>query len=170
MGSLSNIDKDGFGSAAFHSFPDMMQFDGLSGDYGMSFFAHAYSTASYLVDHPTFGWLGFGGNVRAAKGAVTLTPKDSARTRVFIAPAGLWLTLNAGRFEYVTYEPKTGKVSVALAPAEVHTPEAFLDIATTTKDGEPYRLMTPATAERGGYRIPLTATGATVELAPATAK
>src|SRR6185312_13632728 len=51
MGSLTNIDRDGFGSAAFHSFPDMMSFDALSGDYGVSFFAHAYATASYLVDH-----------------------------------------------------------------------------------------------------------------------
>ncbi len=170
MGSLSNVDKDGFGSAAFHSFPDMMQFDGLSGDYGMSFFAHAYSTASYLVDHPTFGWLGFGGNVSTAKGVVTLTPRDSARTRVFVAPAGLWLTLNAGRFEHVSYDPGTGKVGIALAPAEAHTPQAFLDIATTTKDGKPYRLTTPATAERGGYAIPLTTDGANVELMPATGK
>lgn len=168
MGSLSNIDADGFGSAAFHSFPDMMAFDGISGDYGMSFFAHAYSTASYLVDHPTFGWLGFGGNVEQAKGIVTLTPKDSARTRVFVAPAGLWLTLNAGRFEHVSYNPKTGQVGIDLAPADAHTPQAFLDITTTTKDGKPYHLTTAATAERGGYTIPLTATGATVELAPAT--
>jgi hypothetical protein len=167
MGSLSNIDRDGFGSAAFHSFPDMMSFDALSGDYGVSFFAHAYATASYLVDHPTFGWLGFGGNVTQANGIVTLAPKDSARTRVFIAPAGLWLTLNAGRFASVSYDPKTGGVRAELAPAEAHTPEAFLDIAVTTKDGKPYHLTTPATRERGGYVIPLTAAGANVELVPA---
>ncbi|MBW8735039.1 MAG: hypothetical protein JF571_12185, partial [Asticcacaulis sp.] len=55
MGSLANVDSDGFGSAAFHSFPDAMHFDAISGDYGMSFFAHAYSTASYLVDHARSG-------------------------------------------------------------------------------------------------------------------
>lgn len=170
MGSLTNIDRDGFGSAAFHSFPDMMAFDALSGDYGVSFFAHAYATASYLVDHPTFGWLGFGGNVTQAKGVVTLEPKDSARTRVFVAPAGLWLTLNAGRFASVSYDPKTGRVRAELAPAEAHTPEAFLDIATPTKDAKPYHLTTPATRERGGYVIPLTAAGANIELVPATAK
>jgi len=43
MGSLSNIDRDGFGACAFHSYPDMMRFDAYSGDYGMSFFGHAFA-------------------------------------------------------------------------------------------------------------------------------
>lgn len=168
MGSLTNIDADGFGSAAFHSFPDAMKFDALSGDYGMSFFAHAFSTASYLVDHPTFGWLGFGGEVARAGGVVTLTPKDSARTRVFIAPAGLWLTLDAGKFQSVSYGPATGRVSAVLAARDAFTPSAFLEVSTPTKGAKPYRVASPASSERGGYLVTLDARPTTVELTPQT--
>ena len=76
-----------------------MRFDALTGDYGMGFFGHAYATASYLVKHPTFGWLGFGGNVTQSGDVVRLEPRDSARARVFIAPARLWITLAAGKIE-----------------------------------------------------------------------
>ncbi len=167
MGSLSNIDADGFGSAAFHSFPDAMHFDAITGDYGMSFFAHAFSTASYLVDHPTFGWVGFGGTVTTQKGEITLAPKDSARARVFVAPAGLWLTLNAGKFQSVSYDAKTGAVHAMLDPADAHTPDAFLDVAITTKSGKPYAVTSQASPERGGYRIHLGSAATSVDLAPA---
>lgn len=166
MGSLSNIDADGFGSAAFHSFPDAMKFDAISGDYGVSFFAHAFSTASYLLDHPTFGWLGFGGVVERANGAVTLTPKDSARTRVYIAPAGLWLTLDAGKFQSVGYEPATGRVSAVLTAADAFTPSAFLEVSTPKKGAQPYRVASPASAERGGYAVELGSGPTTIELTP----
>lgn len=167
MGSLSNIDADGFASAAFHSFPDAMKFDALSGDYGVSFFAQAYSTASYLVDHPIFGWLGFGGLVERDGNAVTLTPKDSARTRIYIAPAGLWLTLDAGKFQSVRYEPATGRVTAVLTPKDAYTPSAFLELATPKAGAKPYRVASPAAAERGGYAVTLGAGPTTVELLPA---
>lgn len=166
MGSLTNIDEDGFSSAAFHSFPDMMKFDGMNGDYGMSFFGHAVAAASYLVDHPSFGWVGMGGTVTEAAGAITLAPKDSARSRTFVAPAGLWLTLKAGKFETVSYSPSTGKITLTLAPATATTPNAFMDVEVTTKDGRPYTVAAPAKAERGGYLIALGAAPTKVELAP----
>jgi hypothetical protein len=34
MGALSNIDREGFASAAFHSFPSTLKWDAYSGDYG----------------------------------------------------------------------------------------------------------------------------------------
>ena len=61
MGSLSNLGQDGFPSMAFHSFPDTMKWDAISGDYGLNFFGHAYNAATYLVNHPDFGWQSFGG-------------------------------------------------------------------------------------------------------------
>ena len=48
--------------AAFHGFPDMLRHDPISGDYGPNFFGHAWNTATYIVDHPEFGWVAFGGN------------------------------------------------------------------------------------------------------------
>ena len=46
-----------------------------------------------------------------------VTPLDSFRMRVYLAPAGLWLTLDAGQFEAVELNQKTGAIRVCLAPA-----------------------------------------------------
>jgi dipeptidyl aminopeptidase/acylaminoacyl peptidase len=35
----------------------MLKSDPLTGDYGPNFFGHAWNTATYVVDHPQFGWL-----------------------------------------------------------------------------------------------------------------
>jgi hypothetical protein len=72
MGALTDIDQEGFASAAFHGFPDMLKPDPLSGDYGPNFFGHAWNTATYIVDHPQFGWLAFGGNINSKTGEVRL--------------------------------------------------------------------------------------------------
>lgn len=163
MGTLTNIDQRGFGSAAFHSWPDQMRFDALTGDYGMGFFGHAYATASYLVEHPTFGWLGFGGNVTQADGIVRLEPRDSARARVFIAPARLWITLAAGKIDAVDYSIANGSVTLRLAPADLHTPAARLSLETG--NGTPVRAPPGARFERGMFTIELAA-GSTVVKIP----
>jgi hypothetical protein len=150
MGSLTNIDRDGFGACAFHSYPDMMRFDAYSGDYGMSFFGHAFATASYLVQHPEFGWIGFGGGVQKEGARIRLTPKDSARTRLFIAPAKLWLVLEAGRFAAMTFDPATGEVELELEPGDAHTPVARLMI-----EGGGYRPAEAVPLERGAHVLPL---------------
>src|SRR3546814_11663990 len=108
MGGITNIDQEGFSSAAFHAWPDMMKWDPYSGDYGMGFYGHAIASATYVVDHPTFGWLGFGGDVDAAKDRISITPRDSARARLFIAPAGQPITLEAGKIARQAEERRVG--------------------------------------------------------------
>src|SRR4029077_1935469 len=98
MGVLTDIDSDGFVSPAFHAFPDMLRWDPFSGDNGPNFFGHAWNTATYVMNHPEFGWIAFGGNITVAEGVVRVAPLDSSRTRVYLAPLGLWLTLDAGCF------------------------------------------------------------------------
>jgi hypothetical protein len=103
-GPLSNIDQDGFPSMAFHSFPDTMAWDARSGDYGLAFYGHAAGSATYLVDHPEFGWSAFGGNLSDTEGTTSslrLVPLDTFRQRIYLAPYGLWMTLDAGQFEEV---------------------------------------------------------------------
>jgi hypothetical protein len=128
MGSLTNIAEDGFPSMAFHAFPDTLSWDARTGDYGLNFFGHAYNTATYLVAHPTFGFLAFGGNVSEDAGLVTVTPLDSFRTRLYVASLGLWLTLDSGEFEALELNPSTGLVRVKLAKATISTPNARLRI------------------------------------------
>ena len=82
MGALTDIDQEGFASAAFHGFPDMLKPDPLSGDYGPNFFGHAWNTATYIVDHPQFGWLAFGGNIRKDHDIVRVTPQGMDHQRM----------------------------------------------------------------------------------------
>jgi hypothetical protein len=128
MGAIANIDQEGFGSAAFHSFPDMLKPDPLSGDYAQNFLGHAINTATYLVNDGEFGWQAFGGNVQVAGDRVLLTPLDSFRQRVYLASVGLWLTLDSGRFDRVQLNPKTGAVRLVFAAPDGFTGSARLRV------------------------------------------
>jgi len=166
MGATTNIDQDGFASAAFHSFPDMLKFDPLSGDYGPNFFGHAMNTGTYIVRHPDFGWLAFGGNAKVEGDVVKVTPLDSFRMRVYVASAGLWLTLDAGKFESVEVNSKTGAVRVGFDQATQFTPEARLRIEQTAKlpGVGTYAPTKTFKQERSAYVIPLEKKTTWVEL------
>jgi hypothetical protein len=168
MGAVSGIDQEGFASAAFHSYPDKMSFDPYTGDYGPNFFGHAWNTGTYLAKDAEFGWLVFGGNVSVDGTKVAVEPRDSFRQRVYLAPLGLWLTLDSGQFDRVIFDSATNSVTMHLAPRDVYTPSALLRIEQPTHvDGVgTLAPMETLATERGGYVVPLTSTGATVQLAP----
>ncbi len=166
MGALTDIDQDGFASAAFHGFPDMLKPDPFSGDYGPNFFGHAWNTAAYLVDHPEFGWVAFGGNVKVEGNAITVIPRDSFRTRVYVASVGLWLTLDAGSFESIEINSSTGAVRVGLAAATESNPEARLRVEQPAKVSGigTYHPVSSLKSERGAYVVPLDKETAWVQL------
>jgi len=162
MGALTDIDQDGFASAAFHPFPDMLKPDPYSGDYGPNFFGHALNTATYVVNHPDYGWIAFGGNVKLKEGVVTVTPRDSSRQRIFVAPLGLWLTLDAGTFDALEFNPKTATVRVGIAASSEFTHQARLRIEQPAKISGigTYSPKSSLPLERGAH---------VVELGPQTA-
>ena len=162
LGSIANITQEGFAPAAFHAYPSTLRIDGYSGDYGPNFLGHALNTGTYVVRDDQLGWLAFGGNlaVEGDDGTATgpivgVEPRDAARTRVYLAPLGLWLTLDAGRFERVELEGD--QVRLTLEPATAATPRALLRIE------QPARLevvgeMAPDgqyEQERGAWVVPL---------------
>jgi hypothetical protein len=157
MGTLTDIDQQGFLAPAFHSFPDMLRFDPLSGDNGPNFFGHAWNTATYIVHHPEFGWVSFGGNTSMDGSTVKVTPLDSFRTRIYVASSGLWLTLDAGKFEAIAVDSKTGAVRVGLAAATQFTPEARLRVEQPSKINGVgvYHPAKPFKVERDAYVVPL---------------
>lgn len=157
MGALTDIDQDGFASAAFHGFPDMLKHDPFSGDYGPNLFGHAWNTATYLVNHPEFGWIAFGGNVTTQGNKVMVTPLDSYRARIYISSLGLWLTLDAGAFDSVIVSPDTGVVRVGLVGATDTTPRALLRIEQPAKISGvgTYQPASPLQSERGAFVVPL---------------
>ena len=169
MGALADIDQEGFASAAFHSFPDMLKGDPYSGDYGPNFFGHAWNTATYLVRHPEYGWLAFGGNVKTEGSLVTFIPLDSARSRAFISPVGLWLTLESGRFEALEFDSKTGVVKIGLAAATVNTPEAVLRVEEPARANRVSRYHPAQQLKmvRDAYLVPLRSETTWVTLATA---
>lgn len=166
--ALSNIDRDGFASAAFHTYPDTLKWDAYSGDYGMNFFGHAMNAATYVVNIKDFGWQAFGGNLKITgeNGEhISVKPLDSMRQRIYIAPAGLWLTLDAGTFECVEIERKAAAITLKLSPATASTKIARLRIEHTkrTSLGE----FSPKAAfpmERGAYTIELERKAKDIEL------
>lgn len=157
MGPLSNIDEKGFASAAFHSFPDRMMFDPYTGDYGPNFFGHAINTGTFLTHDDAMGWICFGGNVEDRHGLIHTTVLDSSRNRFFIAPIGLWITLDAGHLESVDFDPKGNVVRLHMAPATETSPTARMRLAqTSTKTGaQPWAISTKTATDAGANVIPL---------------
>lgn len=166
MGPLANIDQKGFASAAFHSFPDKMAYDPYTGDYGPNFFGHALNTATYLTHDKELGWLCFGGNVEEKHGIVSFTTLDSLRRRVFIAPVGLWLTLDAGQFVSVDFDARHNTIRLHLAPASGSVQTVPLRVEQTISGPGIARYEAPVDwkLERGAYLLPLKATETVVLL------
>ena len=165
MGSLTDIDQDGFASAAFHGFPDMLKPDPITGDYGPNFFGHAWDAGTYVVDHPQFGWLAFGGNIKRDGETVRVTPLDSCRQRVYLASLGLWLTLDSGTFETVEINSKSGAVRVGLSPASSFSPVARLRVEQTAQaNAGAYHPSQSLKSERDAWVVPLEKSTTWVEL------
>jgi hypothetical protein len=166
MGSLSNIHQDGFPSMAFHAFPDTLKWDPITGDVGLNIFGHVYNSATYLINHPEFGWQAFGGNLTVSGNTITVSPLDSLRRRVYLAPVGLWLTLDSGKFQNVVLDAGTRAVKVTLAPSDSNTPSARLRLeqpAAVSGVGT-YTVSGSFTQERGAYVIPLGSGTTSVDL------
>lgn len=156
LGGISNITEDGFGPAAFHSYPTELRIDYISGDYGSGFYGYAVNTATYITKDNDLGWLAFGGNVTTKGDVVEVKLTTAAKSKVFISQKQLWLTLDAGTFEKVTYNTKTDTVEVTLSAKDEFTPNAYLRI---NKD-----IQLPYTKTRGAYEIPLQKKSLTIKL------
>ena len=166
MGALSNIDQEGFASVAFHSFPSTLKWDPYTGDYGPNFFGHAFNAATYVINHPEFGWQSFGGNVAVKGNWVNVQPLDSFRKRIYIAPLGLWLTLDAGTFESVAINTRSNVVRVSFSPATIFTPKARLRIQQPAKHASigDYAPRNKFVNERDAFTIPLGPSRTSIEL------
>jgi hypothetical protein len=98
---------------------------------------------------------------------VTVQTLDSLRRRIYIAPLGLYLTLDAGTFESVAINPSTHAVRLTLSPAAAFTPAARLRIEQPAKVagvGTYSMAMGTFTTERGAVVVPLGQAVTLVEL------
>jgi hypothetical protein len=94
--------------------------------------------------------------VKLRSGVVTVIPRDSFRSRIFIAPAGLWLTLDAGTFDALEFDPSTRIVRVGFSKASDFTSEARVRVEQPDKTGaSTYHPQLQTKMERGAYVMPL---------------
>ena len=164
MGAIANVTRDGFGPSGFHAWPSTLRIDGYSGDYGPGFFGHAVNTGTYITRDPELGWLAFGGELSEEGDLVRVMPRDSARSRVYVAPLGLWLTLDSGTFESI--EINGDVVRVELAPATRFASTARLQVRQPA-DVDGIGTMAPTgdlAMERSAYLIPLGRMGTAIEI------
>ncbi len=162
----ANIDAQGFGSYGFDADPRILQFDPYTADYGIAFYGYAHNTGSYVMNDPEFGWLGFGCNVLAEKNSITILPRDGFRSRVFVAPLHLWLTLDSGTLEIIRFNLITRQVELSLSPLTPGTPSAYLRIETTVAASPHYVPARQTPAVRDSYVIRLASAPTVVVLRP----
>ena len=167
MNVLPNINQEGHGSQSFIPDVAFMSYEPYTGDFGSAFFGYAYNSGAYAVNHGEFGWLGFGCAISGVGPVVGITPTDAFHRRVYIAPLGLWLTLDSGTFDRVDYNTSTGAVTAVLSPATANCPTALLLISRPGAPGQPaYHPTVSYTIIRGGYSIPLGGSALSVVLTP----
>ena len=118
---------------AFHSYPETLIWDAYSGDYGPNFAGHVMGAATYLVEHPVFGWVSFGGNLVQRNGLLIVEPRDAARKRFFIAETALWVELDAGQIESFSFDPKSKEVVVQITSNFTGVTDATLKWEQTSR-------------------------------------
>lgn len=156
-GALSNINGEGFASASFHSWPDMLKWDAYSGDYGPGFVGLALGSGTYLVHDQDLGSVVvYGGAMTLTGDATTVVPQDSFRRRIFVGPMRLLVSIDAGVISSFTLRISDSTLSLTLAQREggAAAPAAVMWLETT--GSVKYAVTTPGLSQtRLGWRIPL---------------
>lgn len=166
LGGISNMTEDGFAPCAFHSFPSTLKNDGINGDYGSGFYGYAINSATYLVRDKKFGWLSFGGNLTIKNDRIDVDITTASKQKIYIAPAGVWITLAAGQLQNVSYNATTKSIKLLLAAKDSYTPVAYIKIEQPAlqKETGNYVVKNIAVDKRGFYPVTLNNTTTTVEI------
>ncbi|KAF4981151.1 hypothetical protein FZEAL_2985 [Fusarium zealandicum] len=159
-GPLSNINQDGFPSAAFHSYPDTLKWDGITGDYGGGLIGTVLNSGTYVADDEELGVVAFGGVLSKSGGSVTVKPKDAVRKRVFIGPLKLLITVDVGSIDEFTFDVAKGTVKVTLSQQK-GSPKASQAAVwvESTGTGKWQMKATGSKQGRGGWLVPLKGSG-----------
>ncbi|KAH9887483.1 hypothetical protein F4778DRAFT_429273 [Xylariomycetidae sp. FL2044] len=166
-GPLSNINEDGFAAASFHSWPDTLKWDGISGDYGPGFLGMVLGSGIYVVEHDTFGVLAYGGLVEAvSNGTAAIVTTGPVKRRVFIGSLGLLLTVDAGIIESFSFQSDTGAVTVTLSQLDGAPQASSAVLWVKANSGSAvYNVISPDSVQsRMGWEIMLSSEAVVVEL------
>ncbi|KAL6885741.1 hypothetical protein GGI43DRAFT_432362 [Trichoderma evansii] len=139
-GPLSSIHQDGYVGASFHSWPDTLQWDGITGDYGPGFLGMTLGIGTYVVKDPTWGLLVFGGTMDIKGDLRTVRTTDPVRRRVFIGPLNLELEVDAGFIEAVIFTNGCGNIEIQVSqnPSQ---PQADKIVLWIVSGGEEWEVL-----------------------------
>lgn len=172
MAPLTNIHEDGFASAAFHSFPELLKWDPYSGDYGPGFLGLSLGQCVYILSSTKYGDIAFGGNLLSMSGASTISvePRDAVKRRVFIADLGLKVEISAGIISRVEFDKSASTVTLTLGPAattgDLQARSAIIWLKQPSSVVLGYRVP-GADQVRGGWLASLSSGTATVKITKA---
>ncbi|KAJ4369573.1 hypothetical protein N0V83_005335 [Neocucurbitaria cava] len=162
---LTNIDQEGFASAAMHSYPELLKWDPYSGDNGQGFLGLSLGQCVYVVggDGQYGGDLVFGGDIdeeRSNTTTLVVAPRDAVRRRAFIADLGLKIEVSAGAIQTVVYERMTHAVTLTVVPAATSDALKASSVIVWLKvmgEGNTTAFtVAGAKVERGGWVVDLT--------------
>ncbi|KAG5816751.1 hypothetical protein H9Q74_010962 [Fusarium xylarioides] len=161
---LTNINQDGFPSAAFHSRPDTLKWDGITGDYGSGLIGTVLNSGTYVVEDKQLGMVAFGGKISRVRAEYHVSPKDAVRKRIFIGPLNVMVTIDMGSISSFSFIPRRGTIDVELTQREGSHNVSKTAVWIESTNGEKWELDTAlksggkaATIEkgRGGWIVPL---------------
>ncbi|PVH96138.1 hypothetical protein DM02DRAFT_720476 [Periconia macrospinosa] len=158
---LTNIDQEGFASAAFHSYPELLRWDAYSGDYGPGFLGLALGQGVYIAEDARYGDVVFGGDVVEGGGSasvVAVEPRDAVRRRAFVAALGLKIEISAGALQRVVYDKQSQSVELtvldAVASTALKAKTAVVWLSRPGGDAIGYSVAN-AEMQRGGWSVDL---------------
>lgn len=161
MGALANVTEEGFGPAAFHSYPSTLANDGISGDYGCGFYGYAVNSGTYIIKHPEFDWLAFSGNLQKKKNTIVVDITSAAQNRVFLAEEKLWLTTEVGEIKSLAYNQTNKEVKLTFNPKVNNNEINFILLDINKESG--YTLSGFKKDANGLYIIPATSRSITLK-------
>ncbi|KAJ5827252.1 hypothetical protein N7447_004015 [Penicillium robsamsonii] len=153
-GPLSNIRQDGSMYNAFHSFPDTLQGDDYSGDYGPNFLGMMLGSAVYIVDDPDVGLVTYGGNIATHGKTVTVQPRDAVRRRVYVAQMGVYVTISAGLIEEVSFHVSLPtSLRLRIVPGSSDIPSVIVWVETPGTEDDYAVAGDQFERARGGWNV-----------------
>ncbi|KAF2733681.1 hypothetical protein EJ04DRAFT_494883 [Polyplosphaeria fusca] len=159
MGAVAGVGREGFASAAFHTWPERLGWDGYSGDYGQGFLGMVLGQCVYVVSDGRFGDVVFGGNVVEGgqqKGLLVVEPRDVVRRRVFVGKMGLKIEIDDGVIERVEVDFEGKRVILAVGDRAVsealRAERIVVWLSQPGSENLRYKVI-GAETERGGWRV-----------------
>jgi len=115
LGCWSLVEGDGTGHHLYTHEPDGMAYDPWTGEMGHTLFASIQGMASYVIDDPDFGVVGYGCDIVRTSGKMTIVPRDGLRRRIVDGVNRMSVSVPNGMINEMTVHAG-GRVTVEVTP------------------------------------------------------